>query len=172
MRAIVLHCVVAVASGVDASPVVAWLQEQQLWEDTSPRERSFLLAPKSLDQKTRSNVRWHQEAQWTLLWVISKVESLGLPTRQCDTGRLADEIMPALGSNVEPFLATARLQPPGLLLAEEDRHYNLWCQYFQTRRLGDHFGPRDLEYYVLYERQYAFEWLGGHDPWDQVQCDA
>lgn len=112
MRAIVLHCVVAVASGVDASPVVAWLQEQHLWKEVSPRERSFLLAPKSLDQKTRSNVRWHQDAQWTLLWMISKVESLGLPTRQCDTRRLADEIMPALGSNVEPFLATARLQPP------------------------------------------------------------
>ena len=75
MRAIVLHCVVAVASGVDASPVVALLQEQQLWEDTSPRERSFLLSPKSLDQKTRSNVGSHKEAQCTLRKGISKVES-------------------------------------------------------------------------------------------------
>ena len=59
-----------------------------------------------------------------------------------------------------------------MLLAEEDRHYTLWCQYFQTRRKGEHLLPHDLNPAVLYQRQYAFEWLRGIVSWDDVRCDA
>ena len=104
--------------------------------------------------------------------MVGKVEALGLPIRQCDTRRLVDEIIPALGSDIEPFLASAKLQPPGLLLAEDDRHYDLWCLYHQSRREGAYRVPRDLEVVVLYQRQYAFEWLHGIEAWDDVRCDA
>jgi hypothetical protein len=171
-RAVILQGVVAVASGVDSNPVIEWYHEQSVWDQVSPKEQGFLFNPASLAQDEWNRLRWHQEAEWTLLWVVSKVESLGLPTRQCDAGRLVDEIIPALGSHVESFLTSANLRPPGILLAEEDRHYDLWCRYFQTRREGLHLLPSDLEFSVLYERQYAFEWLHGIEGWDDVQCDA
>jgi len=91
------------------------------------------------------------EAEWALLWVIGKVEALGLPIRQCDTRRLVDEIIPALGSDIEPFLATAVLRSPGVLLAEDDRVYDLWCRWHAARRIGDPL-PEDLDEAVLYQR--------------------
>jgi hypothetical protein len=42
----------------------------------------------------------------------------------------------------------------------------------QTRRAGAHLLPADLDFNVLYQRQYAFEWLYGIEAWDDVQCDA
>ena len=107
-----------------------------------------------------------------MLWVIGKVESLGLPTQQCDTRKLIDEIIPELGSDIEPFLSSAELRWPSLLLAEEDRHYDLWCRYHQDRRKHRRLIPKDLEVSVLYQRQYAFGWLHGIEAWDDVECDA
>ncbi|HZY86280.1 MAG TPA: DUF4272 domain-containing protein [Gemmataceae bacterium] len=171
-RAVILQGVVAVASEVDPEPVVEWYQEEGVWDQVSPAEQRFLLDPDSVDRNAWNDLRWRQEAEWALLWVVGKVDALGLPTRQCDTRRLVNEIIPALGSDVEPFLASAELRPPGVLLAEDDRHYNLWCRYFQTRRAATHLLPSDLEFSVLYQREYAFEWLHGIEAWDDVECDA
>ena len=170
-RAVILQGVVAVASEVDPEPVVEWYQEQGVWEAVSPNERALLLDP-SVSRDAIHRFRWRQEAEWALLWVVGKVEGLGLPTCECDTRHLVDKIIPALGSDIEPFLASAELRPPGLLLAEDDRHYNLWCRYFQTRRGGTHLLPSDLMLDVLYQREYAFEWLHGIEAWDDVECDA
>lgn len=171
-RALVLHGVAAAAYGVDPQPIVDWYNDQGLWHAVSPKEREFLIDPVVVGQDERLRLRWRQEAEWALLWVIGKIEQLGLPTRQCDTRRLVDEIVPALGSDIEAFLSSAALRPPGQLLAEDDRHYELWCRYFQTRREQPHLLPYDLDVNVLHQRQYAFEWLHGIEAWDDVQCDA
>ena len=171
-RAIVLQGVVAVACGVAANPVVEWLKRQAIWEAVSEKERAFLLDPKSALPDDVLRFRWQQEAEWTLLWVIRKVEDLGLPVRECDTRRLVDEIIPELGSDIEPFLASATLRHPGELLAESDRHYDLWCRYIQWRREHPESLPSDLNVQVLYQREYAFEWLQGIEAWDDVQCDS
>lgn len=171
-RALVLHGVVAAAYKVDPKPIVEWFTNQGIWEAVSPKERAFLLDPTALGNDDISGLRWRQEAEWALLWVVGKINHLDLPTRQCDTRRLVDEIIPVLGSDVEPFLASAALRPPGELLAEEDRHYDLWCRYFQTQREHSHLLPSDLNLNVLYQRQYAFEWLSGIEAWDDVQCDT
>ena len=171
-RAVILQGVVAVACDVDPEPVIAWYRDQGVWEAVSRREQTFLLHPSSATRDELQELRWRQEAEWALLWVVGKVDSLGLPTRQCDTRRLTTEMIPALGSDIEPFRKSAKLRPPGVLLAEDDRHYNLWCRYFQTQREGSHLLPSDLEVSVLYQRQYAFEWLHGIQAWDDVTCDA
>jgi Domain of unknown function (DUF4272) len=171
-RAIVLQGVVAVASQVDPKPVIEWLKEQHLWSAVSPNEQAFLLNPEAAGPDNVMRFRWRQEAEWALLWVVGKVDQLGLPIRECDTRRLVDEIIPQLGSDLEPFLSSATLRHPGELLAESDRHYNLWCQYFQTRRQNPESLPSDLNLSVLHQRQYAFEWLQGVEAWDDVRCDA
>ncbi len=111
------------------------------------------------------------EAQWALLWVIDKVESLGLPTTACDSRRLVDEIMPALDSDVSEFIRGASRRTPGEILAEDDRTYDLWCRWHLAKR-EDKPLPADLNYWILYERRYAFEWLDGNQEWDAVVCDA
>jgi hypothetical protein len=119
----------------------------------------------------RNKLRWHQEAEWTLLWAIGKVEALGLPADTCDTRRLCAEIMPPVGSDIAAFLASAELRSAGTLLAEDDRTYDLWCRAHAARREGDPL-PEDLSWGVLHERRYAFEWLDGMQEWDDVSCDT
>jgi hypothetical protein len=169
VRALILQGVVAVASEVDPEPIIEWFHERRLWRSVTPEEKAFLNNP-SHTKEQRNKLGWHQEAEWTLLWVIGKVESLGLPTRECDTRRLVDEIIPPLGSEIADFLATAMIREPGVLLAEDDRTYNLWCCAQKARRKREL--PTDLNWSVLYERRYAFEWLDGLQDWDDVTCDA
>jgi Domain of unknown function (DUF4272) len=168
-RALILQGVVAVASEVDPELIMDWFHDQRLWRSVSPEEKAFLKRPSPAKEQC-NKFGWNQEAEWTLLWVIGKVESLGLPTRECDTRRLVDEIMPPLGSEIADFLATAKVREPGVLLAEDDRTYNMWCSAQKARRNGEL--PADLNWSVLYERRYAFEWLDGMQDWDDVTCDG
>lgn len=168
-RALILQGVVAVTAGVAPEPVVNWFRSQRLWRAVTPEERTFLAGP-SRSKTLRARLAAHQEAEWTLLWMVGKVAALGLPDHGCDTRRLADRIVPALGADVEPFLASAVLRQPAALLAEDDRTYNLWCLAQEARR-RDRL-PNDFCWEVLYERRYAFEWLDGTEAWDNVTCDA
>lgn len=168
-RAIVLHCVAAVGCGVNAEPVIQWLENESLWETVSPSERAFLAAIKPT-KKLIHAARWRQESQWALLWSIGHVRSLGLPTKTCSTRMLVDEIMPGLGDSTREFITSARLRSPGWILAEEDRTYNLLCYARQAIRTDSM--PEDLIFDVLYERHYAFSWLGSSDNWDEVDMDT
>lgn len=171
VRTVILQGVVAAAAGVDPGPIVEWLRDQQVWASVTPEEQAFLHNASPTEAQL-GKLGSHQEAEWTLLWGIGKVEeALGLPTRTCDTRRLCDEIIPALGSDIGPFIASANLRSPGLLLAEDDRTYDLWCYALAARRKGEPL-PEDLNWGVLYERRYAFEWLDGMQDWDAITCDA
>jgi hypothetical protein len=172
IRAIVLQGVVAAAFEVNPAPIIEWFQQQSIWTSASPLEQRFLTDPGLFDHAQRLRLRWRKEAQWALLWAMGKVEYLGLPTHECDTKTIVDEIIPALGSDIEPFLSSATLRPPGEVSAESMRHYDLWCRYIQDRKPGAVGLPLDLLLDVLYQREYVFEWLFGLDPWDNVSCDA
>lgn len=170
VRAVILQGVVAAAMQVEPEPIIEWFREQRIWRSVTIEEKALLKNP-SLSTKQCKLLAWHQEAQWTLLWVVGKVESLGLPTRRCDTRRLCDAIIPPLGSDIAEFLESTKLRSPGELLAEDDRTYNLWCYANGARTKGGQL-PDDLNWNVLYERRYAFEWLDGMEAWDEVTCDA
>ena len=169
VRAVVLHCVAAVGYGVDRQPVVEWLKSEHVWEQVSPWEKAFLSDEAASDDDCIA-ARWRQEAEWALLWMVQKVETLGLPTQTCDTGRLIDEIMPPLGDPIAPFISSATLRLPGELLAEDDRIYNLHCYARQAYRRNAM--PKDLVYGVLFQRHYAFEWLSSDADWDEVRTDT
>ena len=168
-RTIVLQGVVAVAAEVDPAPIIEWFHQQQIWDAVTAEEKAFL-GSRSPTENERHRFGWHKEAEWTLLWVIGKVDALGLPTSECDMTRLVDEIIPPLGSQIDEFLSSCQIRPPGVLLAEDDRTYNMWSYAQRARRHGKL--PEDLNWGVLFERRYAFEWLDGNEDWDKVTCDA
>ena len=170
VRAVILQGVTAVACEVDALPIIEWFQEQEIWSDVTSQERTFILGSAHTESE-QHRFRWKQEAQWTLLWMICRVESLGLPTRCCDTRRLVDEIIPALGDDLQSFITQSEMRSPGALLAEDDRTYNLWCYAIAAQRRGERL-PSDLNLGVLRERRYAFEWMDGNQDWDEVTCDS
>ncbi|MCC9606269.1 DUF4272 domain-containing protein [Blastopirellula sp. JC732] len=168
-RAIILHGVVAVGFGVDGGEVLRWLDSQGLTDEISPQELALLQAEEPSEQDSAA-ARWRVEAEWALLWAIGKVRTLGLPTRTCDTTQLVDEIMPGLGTPIDKFVESAQLRSPGEILAESDRHYHLHCYIRQAMKRQR--APRDLQYVVLWQRCYAFEWLYNSVEWDEVQVDA
>ena len=170
IRAIILQGIVAVACEVVAEPIVNWFKKQDIWDNVTPQERDFLLGATHTSQK-QLEFRWKQEAEWTLLWMIGKVDSLGLPTHYCDTRRLVDNIIPALGDDLQDFINRAELRSPGMLLAEDDRTYDLWCYALAAQRHSEEL-PSDLNLGVLRERRYAFEWMDGFQDWDGVSCDS
>jgi hypothetical protein len=170
IRAVILQGITAVAYEVQVRPITEWFQSQEIWCGVTPKEREFLFCSVRSESE-RVQFQWQQEAQWTLLWMIGKVESLGLPTHYCDTRRLVDEIIPALGSDLHGFIGQSELRSPGALLAEDERTYNLWCYALAAQRNGESL-PSDLNLGVLRERRYAFEWMDGNQDWDEVTCDA
>jgi hypothetical protein len=167
-RAIILQGVVAIAYEVAPDPIAKWFREQGIWPAVTPQEERFMLSAERTSSE-QLQYRWKQEAEWTLLWMLGRVRSLGLPTRCCDTRRLVDEIMPALGDDLQDFIREAELRPAGALLAEDDRTYNLWCYALAAQRRKEEL-PSDLNLAVLRERRYAFEWMDGNQDW--VTCDA
>ncbi|MGD9159683.1 MAG: DUF4272 domain-containing protein [Desulfobacteraceae bacterium] len=166
VRTIILHSIVAVASGIDRERVTGWLQDQNLWEQISPRERSLLQSPRRF-KEDRSGAQWLQEAQWALLWTIQRVKGLGLPTKTCNSVKLVDEIMPVLGGDdIDQFISSAEFRPASEISAESDRTGRL---YYYARQAADKEEmPEDLIYSVLYNRYYAFRWLISYDSWDDV----
>jgi hypothetical protein len=170
VRSIILLGVAVVAYEVEAQPIIEWFQEQAIWSDVTPDERTFILGSTHTEAE-QLRFRWKQEALWTLLWMIHRVESLGLPIRCCDTRRLVDEIVPAIGDDLQGFITQSQLRSPGALLAEDDRTYDLWCYALAAQRRGESL-PSDLNLGVLRERRYAFEWMDGNQDWDEVTCDA
>ena len=167
IRTIILHSIVAASSGIDRVRITEWLEDQNLWDNVSPRERSVLQSPMRF-REDRSGAQWLQEAQWALLWTIQRVKSLGLPTKTCDSVKLVDEIMPVLGGdNIDPFIASAEFRPATEICAENDRISRL---YYYTRQAVDNEEkmPEDLIYSVLSHRYHAFRWLISDEPWDDV----
>ena len=168
-RTIILHSVAAAGYGVDRGPIVEWLNAESIWQHVSTNERR-LLTGTDVPKTEFNDACWRQEAQWALLWAIAKIESLGLPTKTCDTSMLVDSIMPGLGESTDSFIASARMRPTGELLAEDDRVYNLHCYARQAHR--ENSMPTDLLYPVLFQRHHAFEWLTGDADWDAVRTDT
>lgn len=171
VRALLVQGVVAVAFGVPATPVLSWFERQRIARHLTARENAYLLSPGVAPERERLAFQWQKEAEWTLLWAVGRVPSLGLPTRGCDARYLVDSILPAPGASIRPYLKAARLRSPGQLLAEDYRTYNLWCAVAKARRINQSL-PSDLMPEVLYQRRYAFEWLGSTSSWDSITCDA
>jgi hypothetical protein len=171
VRTIILHAVAAAGHGVNREPIIEWFKDQNLWDQVSRRERDFLLSrkPSRLLEEDRISARWLQEAEWALLWAIQKIESIGLPTKTCDATRLAKEIMPGLGDDIQPFVSSAELRPAQVLRAEDERVYRLHCEVQQAYKQDG--APEDLNYGVLFQRCYAFEWLRSGDEWDDIRIN-
>ena len=169
IRVLLLHGVVAVSAGVEATPVMDWFSAEGIWDHVSPKEKLFLESLAAPEEE-RARFFWHKEAEWALLWVLGKIESLGLPTVQCDSLRMNDDLIPPLGESIDPFLESVSVRRPCELLAEDMHSYDMWCHALKASR--DATLPVDLLMSVLFERRYAFEWLTGREAWDDVQCDA
>lgn len=168
-RALVLYGLLLVADGDDRSEVVAWLKEQNLWDDASPKERRFF-ENNNPPQQDEVNASWRVEALWIFLWALGKIEQVGPATTQCDSQTI-EEVLPPWDSCAE-FINQSVLRPLSEILDQTDLIYRTdWAVVDST--LHDQPIPGAFEPGVVYERHYAFNWLIGYaEDWDDVMTDT
>lgn len=166
-RVIVLHCVIAAAHGVSKSDIAQWLQEEQLWDELTPRELKFLAQKKNSIKETNF-MTWMAEAQAMLLWAIQKLEKLPLPTEKCDTRPIVDA-MPGLFETTIPFIESATLHSAKKIEQTEESIYELHCQVCKVGQTGQPANLKD----ILFFRHYGMSWVIGYDgqSWDEVTPD-
>lgn len=170
-RAIALHCVIAAAHGVSKDDIREWLEEEDLWNDLTPRELRFFAE----EENTRDEIiwmTWMVEAQVALLWAIGKLNSLPPVTDKCDTGPVV-AAMPGLFDPTAPFIESAVLRNRDEIENAEGRIYDIHVDVVQANRKGELI-PEGYDESVVFFRHYGLCWVSGYcgQDWDDVTPDT
>jgi hypothetical protein len=88
-RILVLWVVVRRAEGATRKECLKFLEDFQLWEEVSPKEREFLISEQPNKDKSQKLV-WRLESIWVLLWAINLIKELDWPSGMCEVPILVD----------------------------------------------------------------------------------
>lgn len=169
-RCLVLCSVVAASHDEDRTKILSWLKSEGLWDDTSPKERSFLQSKKPTN-KQLINASWRVEALYLLLWALRLIPSLDVGQTPSEQFRLT-ELLPFMGPTSE-FINNSELR-------REDEIYELNEKIYEAHwavrdaRINSKSSPKDIDPGVIMERHYGINWLMGYcgQSWDNVTTDT
>lgn len=169
-RCLVLCSVVAASHDEDRTKILSWLKSEGLWDDTSPKERSFLQSKKPTN-KQLINASWRVEALYLLLWALRLIPSLDVGKTPSEQFRLT-ELLPFMGPTSE-FINNSELR-------REDEIYELNEKIYEAHwavrdaRINSKSSPKDIDPGVIMERHYGINWLMGYcgQSWDNVTTDT
>ena len=169
-RCLVLCSVVAASHDEDRTKILSWLKSEGLWDDTSPKERSFLQSKKPTN-KQLINASWRVEALYLLLWALRLIPSLDVGKTPYEQFRLT-ELLPFMGPTSE-FINNSELR-------REDEIYELNEKIYEAHwavrdaRINSKSSPKDIDPGVIMERHYGINWLMGYcgQSWDNVTTDT
>ncbi|WP_161964214.1 DUF4272 domain-containing protein [Chitinophaga flava] len=171
-RVAVLSAVNAVAFGyLEGKEIIGYLQQHQLWEHTTPEEKSFLDNP---TEELKTKETWKCEDIWVLMWALNKVPELGYMNDLCNLDMVPQEVYPFKGVESDPasfFSSAKELRPATEILDANDLYYRAhWScvdAILKSEESPAHRG-------IVYERHYALNWLINYrnQPWDEVTCDT
>ncbi len=171
-RALALFGVVGLALGAPPDALRAWLDDNGLQAELTPRERGFVDAAEP-PPRDRIDFSWQSERLLVLLWALGKVDALPPATEQCDTARFQDLLPPFADVGVADFVAQAKLRPDVVLCDMADTLLDLHWHARDGRINGRPPGkPVDME--IVQERHHAINWITGYCglPWDEVTTDT
>lgn len=169
-RCLVLCSVVAASHDEDRTKILSWLKSEGLWDDTSPKERSFLQSKKPTN-KQLINASWRVEALYLLLWALRLIPYLDVGKTPSEQFRLT-ELLPFMGPTSE-FINNSELR-------REDEIYELNEKIYEAHwavrdaRINSKSSPKDIDPGVIMERHYGINWLMGYcgQSWDNVTTDT
>lgn len=170
-RVIILNAVVHSAHGLDRQDVSAWLKSENIWDSVSPQERQFLEGSNPTEQD-RINATWRAESVWTLLWALGKIETLELPTKECDIDFI-QTLMLSPGTSCAEFIKQSKLRSVAEILDATDLIYRIhWV--VRDAQLNNQEIPGSFVPGIAYERHYALNWLVGYSDqeWDEITTDT
>lgn len=169
-RCLVLCSVVAASHDEDRTKILSWLKSEGLWDDTSPKERSFLQSKKPTN-KQLINASWRVEALYLLLWALRLIPSLDVGQTPSEQFRLT-ELLPFMGPTSE-FINNSELRGEGEIYELNEKIYEAhWA--VRDARINSKSSPKDIDPGVIMERHYGINWLMGYcgQSWDNVTTDT
>ncbi|PKP15680.1 MAG: DUF4272 domain-containing protein [Bacteroidetes bacterium HGW-Bacteroidetes-23] len=171
-RAIVLAILNFVAfnslTGEEASK---YLNKYNLYQFVTPDEHDFLQNP---TEEKKNKESWKCEGIWTLLWALKIVDDLGDPDEMCNLNDVPADKYP-INQDRDPNLFirnNLQSRTKSEILDANDLYYRMNWACVDARING-----REVEYLntgVVYERQYALNWLINYmdQDWDDISCDT
>jgi hypothetical protein len=171
-RALALFGVVGIAFGSPRNDVVAWLLENDLWRDLTPREQGFLDIP-TPSKKAVTDASWYAERLIMLLWSLRLISEVPHADEQCDVGCFQKLLPPYADIEVADFILSASLRSDDELGRMADSCLKLHGEgrsaKLQNRKPR---WPVDTE--IIQERHHAINWVIGYDglSWDEVTTDT
>jgi len=158
-------------NSISAEEAVDYLQNYNLWEFVTEKEKEFLADPTE-DKKMYET--WKCEGIWTLTWALKKVDHLAFPNEFCNLENISAENYP-VGKDKNPFEfinAVNEVRSKSEILDAADLYYR-----FNWACVDERINGRQIENInpgIVYERQYALNWLINYmdQDWDNVTCDT
>jgi hypothetical protein len=165
-RCIVLCCIAA-SPQFPRGEFDAWLRNEGLWEELSPKEVETLTAQVPT-KRQNIDASWRSEALQVMLWSIRKLELLPPITEIAKISRILD-VMPAFGKPTSDFISSASLRSNEEIDAELEKTVSAHWQIRNERGHPEQKREPMIDGVVV-ERHWALEWIVNYDdePWDQV----
>jgi Domain of unknown function (DUF4272) len=179
-RILVLSDVVRRAEGESRKKCLKFLDDLELWEEVSAKEREFLVCDRPDKVKSQELV-WRLESIWVLCWAIQLIEGLDWPSGMCDVPTLVELVdtiieQPDLVKNAKVRSRTEILDAQSLTLlihwAITDAWINQRCvpERLDWTEEGGLPASHCAAVGVVEQRHHTLNWLtcfGGAD-WDDV----
>jgi hypothetical protein len=162
-RLLALVIVAVKGEGLEQELVLGFLEDHNVRELLSPKERAFIddLEPSEQD---RIQFTWRYEAAWVMIWALQLADSqLGYPNDICNPGLVVQTARDTVD------LTERGVQATNNLLNEADLIYRFHWAVRQAHIEGKS-PPGGLDAGVIQERHHALNWLIGYNDaaWDDV----
>jgi hypothetical protein len=155
-------------SGTDA---MGYLKKYKLWDFVTPGEQDFLNDP--TDEK-KNYETWKCECIWTLMWALKKVPDLGFPDDMCSLNNIPPDEYPVGGDKDPNYFINSITEAKSTseILDANDLYYRINWACTDARIKNEEMN--EAQPGVVYERQYALNWLINYmgQEWDDVKCDT
>lgn len=165
-RLLGMHCVAAVAHGLDRDRAQKWLSSEGLAGSLTPSEYRFLCE----DTGQSAQFIWLVEAMWALAWALGKVPRFDLGT-PCDERFVT--MVPDL-RRLEPGVAFRQNLKLRTLAEVVQACDTLYCLHWaiveaglRRKRLAT-----SIAHTGVLMRRHALEWLLTTAHWDEVPLDT
>jgi len=140
------------------------LEKYGLKRHLTKREKMFLSAPVP-DRTEATQIIWHYEACWVLMWALHLVDELPFPNSICNT-QTAIAILFSC-PDFRAFYNRTKVRGVSKILDEADLNYRYNWACTQSRLDGEE-PAAEMNASVIIERKRAFDWLFGlaESDWD------
>ena len=171
-RATILALTNVVAfDGMTTDQAIECLKENKLWHEVTLEEKDFLAHP---TQEKKNKESWKCECIWVLLWALQVINDLEFPDHLCDLNVIADSNYPIHDyENLQDYIKRPwKIRSKKEILDAADMYYRMNWACVDARINGRTI--ETLNCGVVYERQYALNWLINYmnQDWDNITCDT